>query len=67
MYMAKIVCAVPGLQSAIERNFSALNKTLTKFRAALSDEALERILFLRCNRSLFGENEFKDVSEDEDE
>lgn len=63
--LAKIVFAVPGSQSAIERNFSALNKTLNKFRAALSDEKLERILFLRCNRLLFGPNAYDNVPEEE--
>lgn len=65
MYMlVKIVFAVPGSQSAIERNFSALNKTLTKFRASLSDETVERILFLRCNRSLFGPNGYDSIPKD---
>lgn len=59
--LSKIVFAVPGTQAAIERNFSALNKTLTKFRAALSDETLERILFMKCNHSLFGQNLFDEV------
>lgn len=60
--LSKIIFAVPGTQAAIERNFSALNKTLTKFRAALSDETLERILFMKCNCSLFGENLFNKLS-----
>lgn len=59
--LSKVIFAVPGTQAAIERNFSALNKTLTKMRARLSDETLERILFMRCNRSLFGENLFVDL------
>lgn len=58
--LSKIIFAVPGTQAAIERNFSALNKTLTKFRSALSDDTLERILFMKCNRSLFGQNLFDD-------
>lgn len=62
MYMlAKILFAVPGTQAAIERNFSSLNKILTQFRSRLSDETLERTLFLRCNRSLFGSNAFDDI------
>lgn len=54
--LAQVIFAVPGTQAAVERNFSALNQTLTKFRARLSDETLERILFMRCNESLFDQN-----------
>lgn len=54
--LAQVIFAVPGTQAAVERNFSALNQTLTKFRGRLSDETLERILFMRCNDSLFDQN-----------
>lgn len=54
--LAQVIFAVPGAQAAVERNFSALNQTLTKFRGRLSDETLERILFMRCNDSLFDRN-----------
>lgn len=59
--LSQIVFAVPGTQAAIERNFSALNRTLTKFRSQLSDETLERILFMKCNHSLFGQNLFDNL------
>lgn len=56
--LSKIIFAVPGSQAAVERNFSTLNRTLTKFRSRLSDDTLERILFMSCNRALFTENLF---------
>lgn len=59
--LSKIIFAVPGTQAAIERNFSALNKTLTKFRSSLSDETKERILFMKCNHVLFGQNLFENL------
>lgn len=56
--LSKIILAVPGSQAAVERNFSTLNRTLTKFRSGLSDDTLERILFMSCNRALFDKNLF---------
>lgn len=51
--LSKVVFAVPGSQAAVERKFSFLSHTLTKFRNSLSDETLERILFMRSNSDLF--------------
>lgn len=59
--LSRIVFAVPGTQATIERNFSTLNRTLTKFRSGLSDETLERILFMNRNSALFGQNLFDDL------
>lgn len=59
--LSKILFAVPGTQATIERNFSALNKILTKFRSAMSDETLERITFMKCNELLFGQNLFDNL------
>lgn len=51
--LSRVVFAAPGSQAAVERKFSFLSHTLTKFRNSLSDETLERILFMRSNSELF--------------
>lgn len=56
--LARVVFAVPGTQAAVERTFSSLDKIITKFRGSLSDKTIERIMFMRCNRSIFGANPF---------
>lgn len=51
--LSKVVFATPGSQAVVERKFCLLSHTLTKFRNSLSDETLERILFMRSNSDLF--------------
>lgn len=51
--IAKIVFAVASTEVCVERNFSALNFILNKYRCSLTDEMLEEILFIRLNKSMF--------------
>lgn len=51
--IAAAIYAVPPTEVQIERNFSNLEKILSKYRMKLSDENLEAILMIHLNAELF--------------
>lgn len=50
-----VLFAIPPTQSSVERAFSALALTLTPLRTKLTDEALENMLIIRLNKSIYVE------------
>lgn len=53
--LSEIIFAIPSSQTTVERAFSVLAYILNPLRNRLSDEMLENILLLKCNRDLFYE------------
>lgn len=51
--LAQVVLAASCTQVSVERAFSALGLILTERRERLSEENLERILFVKLNDELF--------------
>lgn len=50
--LAAVLFAVPPTEVGTERNFSTLNFVLNKYRNGLSDQSIERIMFMKCNKDL---------------
>lgn len=53
--LAMAIYAIPPTEVQIERDFSALDKILTKYRTKLSPAILEGILLIHLNKDLFYE------------
>lgn len=51
--LVSVLLSVPPTDVVSERHFSVLNFVFTKYRNTLSDEALERIMFIKCNEDIF--------------
>lgn len=51
--LASVIFAVQSTEVSTERNFSVLNFILNRYRNSLSDESLERIMFMKVNQNLF--------------
>lgn len=50
--LAAVLFAVPPTEVGTERIFSMLNFILNKYRNSLSDESVERIMFMKSNKDL---------------
>lgn len=51
--LAMTVYAIPPTEVQIERDFSRLDKILTKFRNSLSEDMLEALLMINLNPEVF--------------
>lgn len=52
-YMATIMMSIPPTEVSCERNFSKLKFIMTRLRCSLSDDELEKMLFLSLNAEFF--------------
>lgn len=51
--LAEVIFCIPPTEVSTERDFSAVNFILNKFRNSLDDESLERILIVKLNEDIF--------------
>lgn len=51
--LSEIIFAIPSSQTTVERAFSTLAYILNPLRGSLSDELLENILLIKCNKQFF--------------
>lgn len=63
--LAKQVFSMVASSAASERNFSAFAHVHTKLRNRLSDDVVEKLVYIRTNNAQFTKQDFKQVGVDQ--